>query len=89
MIQLYMVFCPFQKFKYILGTPEQGIHSYRFLNTATVDYVLSILLAMSITLMTSIPLVLTTIMVLSIGIISHMLFGVDTNTIKFIGSMCT
>ena len=32
------MFCPFQKYKSSLGEPNKGVHSYRFLDTAIVDY---------------------------------------------------
>lgn len=83
-----MVYCPLNEYKNILGTPGKGTHSYRFLDTAIVDYILSIILAMTITYYSKIPLVLTTISVLIVGILLHMLFGVNTNTIEYIGLSC-
>ena len=80
--------CPFSRFKDILGIPMEGIHSYRFLNTAIVDYSMSIILAFVIAYYTDIPLVLTTIGVFILGILLHMLFGVDTSTIKYLGLTC-
>jgi len=67
-------------YKYALGYPGQGIHQYRFLGTAIVDYLGSILIAMIITKFTKIPLVLTTIGVLVLGIILHLLFCLKTGT---------
>lgn len=80
--------CPFKKFQYILGVPRKGAHSHRFLDTAIVDYILTIILAIIITLLTKIPLVLTTIFSFILGIILHILFGVPTNTTKFLGISC-
>ena len=80
--------CPLSQYKHILGVPTEGVHQYRLLNTAIVDYILSLIGAVVITYFTSIPLVLTTIFILIIGIILHMLFGVETNTIKFLGLGC-
>ena len=56
-----MTFCPFIKFNKIFGTPGKGVHSFRLLNTALVDYVLTLLGAILLTYLTNIPLVLTTI----------------------------
>lgn len=75
----------FKKYKNILGEPKKGVHKYRFFNTAFVDYILSLILAIIITYLTNIPLVLTTIIILSLGIILHILFGVPTNTTKYLG----
>ena len=83
-----MTICPFSEYKDAFGIPGEGAHSYKFLNTAIVDYILSIILASVITYYTKIPLVLTTISVLIIGILLHMLFDVDTNTIKYLGLSC-
>ena len=80
--------CPFSKYKHILGIPKKGAHSHRFLNTAIVDYILTIILAIIITLLTKIPLVLTTIFSFILGILLHILFGVPTNTTKYLGISC-
>ena len=39
--------CPFSRYKNLLGTPNEGVHQYRFLNTAIVDYILALLLSIS------------------------------------------
>ena len=80
--------CPFVKFKDILGLPGKGAHSYRFLNTAIVDYLLTIALAMITTYFTKIPLVLTTIFWFIFGLIAHVLFGINTNSVRFLGLSC-
>lgn len=80
--------CPFKKYSNIFGVPNTGVHSYRFLGTAVVDYVFTILLAFLLTWITDIPLVLTTIFSFIIGIIFHILFGVNTNTLKYLGINC-
>jgi hypothetical protein len=80
--------CLFEKYKNILGIPGKGIHKYRFLGTAVMDYVFSILLAILITYLTHIPLVLTTIGILVLGIVLHALFGVETNAIRFLKLTC-
>jgi hypothetical protein len=56
--------CPWEKYNDIFGVPRNGIHSYRFLDTAIVDYTLAITLAMTVTYITGVPLELTTIIVL-------------------------
>lgn len=82
------MYCPFDRFKNIFGGLNEGIHSIRFLDTASVDYFLSILGAMLLTYLTKIPLVLTTIGILLFGLILHVLFGVNTNSVKFLGLSC-
>jgi len=82
--------CPFSiffnKFKFIFGKPNEGIHSYRFANTAIIDYILTIIVSMFYANYKQKPLVLTTILFFILGIIFHILFGIDTDTIKFIKS---
>ena len=73
------------KYKDIFGKPKQGAHQYRFLGTAGVDYIFTIIGAMIITYFSGIPLVLTTIVLFILGIVLHVLFGVPTNTTKYLG----
>lgn len=80
--------CPFKKYSQIFGIPNEGAHSYRFLDTAVVDYILTILLAFFLSYMTKLPLVITTILSFLLGIILHILFGVETNTLKYFGIKC-
>ena len=35
--------CPFIKYRNILGEPGKGVHRFRFLNSAVVDYILTLL----------------------------------------------
>ena len=80
--------CPFKKYKHLFGIPGKGLHKYTFLQTAIVDYILSLLLAAVIAYITSIPFVLTTIAILLMGILCHILFGVQTNTLTYLGIIC-
>ena len=76
--------CIFSKYKDIFGEAGKGVHSYRFLNTALVDYLLTILGAILLTYLTDIPLVLTTIGLLVLGInCSVVKFNFKQNTIQF------
>tara|TARA_B110000037_G_C17120490_1_gene505633 strand:- start:51 stop:293 length:243 start_codon:yes stop_codon:yes gene_type:complete len=74
--------CIFSKYKDILGIPNKGIHRFRFLNTAIVDYIGTILLSIILTLITKIPLVLSTIIMFLLSVVLHYLFCVKTNTLK-------
>ena len=74
-----------KRYKDIFGKPNEGIHSYRFMGTAIVDYVATILLTVIFTYLTNIPLVLSTIIVFVLGIVLHILFGVSTNSTKYLG----
>jgi len=83
-----MVYCPFKNFRDIFGETGKGLHSIRILNTAIFDYILSILLAFLLSWVSGIPLVITTILVLILGIILHVLFGINTNSVNFLGLKC-
>jgi hypothetical protein len=80
--------CPFKNYSDIFGVVGQGIHKYRFMDAAIIDYALTIIIASITTYYSKIPLVLTTILWFTIAIILHMLFGVETNTIKYLGISC-
>lgn len=84
-----MNFCIFEKYKNILGKPGQGLHKYRFLNTAIVDYIMTIIGAIILTAIFKIPLVLTTIGLFILSIILHIIFGVETNVTKYLGISCS
>jgi hypothetical protein len=80
--------CIFSEYKNIFGKVGEGVHKYRFLNTAMVDYYLTFCFAMLITYLTDIPLILTTIGLFVLSILFHYLFGVETNTLKYLGITC-
>ena len=83
-----MSFCPFAKFNKLFGTPNKGIHSIKFLKTSLLDYLITLLAAFLLTYLTNIPLVLTTIGALILGIIVHILFGIPTEAVKYLGFTC-
>ena len=80
--------CPLSQFKNMFGKPGEGAHGFRFLDTAIVDYILTIVLAIITTLATKMPLVLTTVMWFVISILLHLLFGVQTSTLTYFGVNC-
>ena len=81
--------CPFKKFKNLFGIEKKGIHKYRFTeDTAILDYFITIVGCLIISHFTKIPLVLTTIIVLLLGILVHALFGVQTNSLTYLGIKC-
>tara|TARA_A100001011_G_scaffold377230_1_gene440636 strand:- start:2735 stop:2983 length:249 start_codon:yes stop_codon:yes gene_type:complete len=80
--------CPFSKYKHILGIPGKGLHKYNILGTAIFDYVLTIILAFVWTALTGFPLVFSTVMWFIIGFILHILFGVETHAVKYLGIKC-
>jgi hypothetical protein len=81
--------CPFSNFKDIFGAPGTGVHQYKFMGVALVDFAMSILFAMFITWKFKVPLDLSIISVLLLGILFHILFGVETGALKYMGITCT
>ena len=82
------ILCPFSKFDKIFGIAGKGVHRIRILDVAAVDYFLTLIGAFIISYLTQIPLILTTIGLFTLGVILHILFGVPTSTVKYIGLSC-
>jgi len=80
--------CFFSKFKNVLGVPGEGVHKYRFLNTGAVDYFGTLLGGFILTYITNLPLVISTIGLYLLGLILHLIFGVETGATKFLGMKC-
>ena len=83
-----MGYCPFKNLSDIFGETGKGVHSFRILDVAIIDYILTILLAFLLGWATGIPVVIMTIILFILGIILHVLFGVNTNSVKFFGLKC-
>jgi|TARA_Y100000389_G_scaffold202410_1_gene247598 hypothetical protein len=79
-----MDFGIFSEYRDVLGKPKEGVHKYRFMNVAIVDYLLTIIGAFIIGYLTAIPVEIVTIILFSLGVILHLLFDVNTNTTKFL-----
>lgn len=79
--------CAFSQYKDTFGTPGQGLHSYRFLGVAVVDLILSLVLAAVITYLTGFPLILSIVTVLLVGMVLHLMFGVNTSALKYLGGV--
>lgn len=80
--------CPFKQYSGIFGAPKTGVHRFRFLDTSVFDYLITIALAVIFTKVTKVPLVISTILMFVLGIIIHMLFGVNTNAVKYLRLSC-
>ena len=80
-----MPYIDFSQYKNIFGEPGKGLHQYKFKGTSLVDYGLTILGAFIVTYYTDIPLVITTIVLLILGILFHSLFRIRTQALKYLG----
>lgn len=79
-----MLICPFKTYSEIFGKPKQGVHSYRILDLAFVDIIMTIIGAIIISLVFKINLFLTLIFLFLLGIVLHRLFCVNTTINKMI-----
>jgi hypothetical protein len=77
--------CPLSQFRDIFGLPGQGVHQYTFLKVIVVDNIITIMTAVFLTYMFDIPFPLSIIGVYIVSIIVHMLFGVRTKTLTYLG----
>ena len=84
-----MRLCPFSQYRDIFGAPGTGPHRFRFMGVALVDFTLTILLAIFITWAFKVPLDLSIIFMLVISLVIHLLFGVETGTLKYMGLTCS
>ena len=82
------MFCPLSKYKDIAGLIGTCIHKYRFLGISAVDFFVTILMAVGITWFFKVPLDLSIIGILVLSLIVHLLFGVETGALKYLGLTC-
>ena len=79
-----MNICIFSKYRDLIGKPNTGIRRYRIMDVPILDYIVTIIGTFIISYLTHIPVEITTVLVFSSAIISHLLFGVETNSVKYI-----
>lgn len=72
------------KYKDIFGKPNEGVHSYRFMNIAIVDVLATILVSYLISYYFKTNFIRTTIILFIVGIIMHKLFCVRTTIDKLL-----
>ena len=74
------------KYKNALGVPGKGIHSYRFLNLAIMDVLMTILAAFIISYFFKVSFACICAVLFILGIILHRLFCVRTTIDKLLFS---
>ena len=80
--------CPFKQFNDIFGLTGQGVHQHKVLNVIVIDNLITIAFAIFITYQFDIPFPLSIIGVYIVSILIHMLFGVQTKTLSYLGIKC-
>lgn len=76
--------CPFKNYSEIFGKPNEGVHSYRFLNLAIVDVIMTIIGSFIIAKLFNLNFLLVLSFIFILGIILHRLFCVNTTINKLI-----
>jgi hypothetical protein len=72
------------KYKDLIGKPGTGIHSIRFLNIAIMDVIITFIGCILISYFTKYSLLWVSIIVFTLGIISHRLFCVRSTIDKLL-----
>jgi len=80
--------CPFKQFNDIFGLAKQGVHQHKVLNVIMIDNLMTIAGAIFVTYQFDVPFPLSIISLYVIGILFHMLFGVQTETLTYLGIKC-
>ena len=77
--------CPLKQYNKLFGKVGQR---NKYLNVVGIDNMLTIIGAIFITYQFDIPFPLSIISIYVIGIVVHMLFGVQTQTLTYLGIHC-
>ena len=72
------------KYKNLFGKPNTGVHSYRFMNIAIVDVILTIIIAILLSYFLKKSFIYTSIPLFILGIMLHRLFCVRTTIDKLL-----
>lgn len=77
--------CLLKRYSKIFGEVGKGVHSHKLLGIILVDNALTIMLAALIAYFTKIPFPLVIIATYLASIVIHYLFGVPTQTLRYLG----
>ncbi len=70
------------QYKHIFGKEKEGVHSYRFLDIAIVDTLLTFILSLAISYYFKINLIFVFVLLVILSIIIHLIFCVNTTLTK-------
>jgi uncharacterized integral membrane protein len=85
---IYTIMCIFKEYSEVFGKVGGGLHKYKILNVIIVDNLATILLAIIVTYFIEIPFPLVIMACYLLGILLHYLFGVQTQTLTYLGLRC-
>jgi len=72
------------EYKNIFGKPKEGVHSYRILNIAMVDFIGTLIIALLISILFKKSFLWVSLILFILGIILHRLFCVRTTIDKLL-----
>ncbi len=84
-----MKLCPLSQYRDIFGAPGTGPHRFRFMGVALVDFAMTMALAVFVTWAFKVPFDLSIIFMLVISLVIHLVFGVETGALKYLGLTCS
>lgn len=70
--------CFLKKYRFLFGKEKQGIHKYRFNNIAIIDLIGTVIISIYLAYMYKINFLISFSIMISLGILLHFLFGVET-----------
>ena len=73
-----------KQYKDIFGKPRTGLHKYRVFDAPIIDYVGSVIIAIGLSKWLHLHIMVSLLLVLIMSIVMHHIFGVDTNTQRFL-----
>ena len=80
--------CIFKKYKDLFGKPGTGVHKYKIFDVIIVDNLINLILSILMKYFMNIPFELSIIIVYILGLLFHYLFGVETESMKYLGLKC-
>jgi len=80
--------CIFKKYKDLFGKPGTGVHQYKIFDVIIVDNLINLILSILMKYFMNIPFELSIIIVYILGLLFHYLFGVQTESMKYLGLKC-
>ena len=75
------------QYRNVFGAPNNGVHSYRFLNVAIVDVIFTIIAAYMISIFSKYTFLWVSILLFSLGIFFHYIFCVETTVAKILSNV--
>ena len=80
--------CIFKKYKDLFGEPGTSVHKYKIFDVIIVDNLINLILSILMKYFMNIPFELSIIIVYLLGLLFHYLFGVKTESMKYLGLKC-